>query len=178
MGRFWDLLRDRLVPPGQRLFSGIAAGEHRTRILLPTRLDVQRPTVASKRRPFPWAARSHGSDLGGFLALELSDEVLVARGLGGGAGSAFLGILVPPGSMGAAGRDVPFPEIIIGSELLPKLPPSTPTRVEPMPLSAPNLVLRSFGFIVFIPFNVLKSTCAAGAPVPWLCSRCCRLTVS
>jgi hypothetical protein len=61
--------------------------------------------------------------------------------------------------MGVPGREVPFPEILMGSELLPELPPSTPVRVEPIPLSAPNLTLRSFGLMAsFVPFNVRKST--------------------
>ena len=79
-----------------------------------------------------------------------------------GAGSAFLGILVPPGSMGADGRlpvragaaimMSPVAADLMGCELLPEAPPEFPT------FSA-NLGLRSLGRIVsFWPLRVLKST--------------------
>jgi len=69
--------------------------------------------------------------------------------------------------MGVPGREVPFAEIRMGSVELPELPPSTPVRVDPIPFSPASLTLRSLGLMVmFVPFKVLKSTCAAGAPVP------------
>ena len=77
-----------------------------------------------------------------------------------GAGSAFLGILVPPGSMGPGRVPVRAGAAIImspvaadrmGCELLPEAPPEFPTF-------SLNLGLRSLGRILsFWPFKVLKS---------------------
>ena len=78
----YRVLGDRLIPPRHSLFSAIAAREQRRRILLATPLGFQRPTVASRRRPFPRSAGGHRSDLRGLLTLDFSDEVLVTGGLG------------------------------------------------------------------------------------------------